>query len=224
MYEAGATASVTAFSSGCCLFKNWTDKDGKEVSKSNPYEFTVTENVTLVANFSSLDFDTYCLTMWNNTLMLNLKKLREEGYNVIGCKWFKNGIELSSTNTINDFSYSAGPKPTDLLEPAPTYYSFRLITGNHGEICSTVKSINLNVTSPASNDKLWAYPNPVAAGVPFTVEGVTKDDEIRVYNQYGTCVSSAIATGETIVLTLNVQAGVYVVRANEKQVKVVIVR
>jgi hypothetical protein len=37
-------------------------------------------------------------------------------------------------------------------------------------------------------------------------------------------VHSAIANGETITLTLHVEAGVYVVRANEKQVKVVIVR
>ncbi|MCL2510904.1 MAG: T9SS type A sorting domain-containing protein [Bacteroidales bacterium] len=62
------------------------------------------------------------------------------------------------------------------------------------------------------------------SGAPFTVEGVAKNDEVRVYNQSGICVHTAIATGETITLTLYVESGVYVVRANEKQVKVVIVR
>jgi hypothetical protein len=62
------------------------------------------------------------------------------------------------------------------------------------------------------------------AGTPFTVEGVAKNDEVRVYNQYGMCVHTAVAGSESIVLTLNVQAGVYVVKAGGRQVKVVIVR
>jgi hypothetical protein len=155
--------------------------------------------------------------------MLDLKKLEEEGYIVIGCKWYKDGIEQPFTRTIDQFSYSAGPKATDLLEFGIPY-SFRLITRNRGEICSTLKIINNNIIYYSSGDKMWAYPNPVMSGVPFTVEGVAKDDEVRVYNQYGICVHNAIANGETITLTLHVQAGVYVVRANEKQVKVVIVR
>jgi len=222
MYEANDTARVEAISE-CHRFKCWTI-DSIEVSKSNPYKFIVTENVTLVANFYTLDFDTFCPVLWNNTFLLNMRKLRENGYHVIGCKWYRNGIEQLETNTINEFSYSAGPRITDLLERAPTAYSFRLITSNRGELCSTPKTINFNGASPAPNNKMWVYSNPVQAGVPFTVEGVAKNDEVRVYNQYGMCVHSAVADGESIILTLNVQAGVYVVRANEKWVKVVVVR
>ena len=223
MYEVNTLAVVEAFTKDCYLFKNWMIGDSI-VSTANPYEFIVKGNTTIVAHFYTLDFDTYCLTMWNNTFMLNLKKLREDGFDVINCKWFKNGIELKTTNTINEFSYSAGPRSTDLLEPSPTYYSFRLFTRNHGELCSTVKKINPSANTPAPENKMWAYPNPVMAGMPFTVEGVAQNDEVRVYNQYGSCVHSAIAGGETIILTLNVEAGVYVVKANGKQVKVVIVR
>jgi hypothetical protein len=71
---------------------------------------------------------------------------------------------------------------------------------------------------------MLVHPNPVMSDVPFTVEGVAKNDEIRVYNQYGNCVHTAIANGETITLTLNLQAGMYVVKAEGKQVKVVVVR
>jgi hypothetical protein len=223
IYDACSMARVEAFTSDCYRFKYWTLND-EVVSIDNPYEFPVTENVILVAHFYALDFDTYCPTLWNNTFMLDLRKLEEEGYMVIDCKWYKNGIEQPVTRTIDNFSYSAGPNVNDLLEPAPTYYSFRLITRNRGELCSTLKYINPNLTFPDSNDKLWAHPNPVMSGVPFTVEGVAKDDEVRVYNQYGMCVSSAVANGESITLILNVQAGVYVVRANEKWVKVVVVR
>jgi hypothetical protein len=223
MYEVNTLATVTAFSSDCYRFKNWTIDD-EEISTDNPYAFIVTGNVTLIANFYALDFDTYSPTLWNNTFMLDLNKLAVEGYDVIGCKWYKNDVEELNTRTIDEFSYSAGPKATDLLEPAPTTYSFMLITRNRGDLCSTLKSVNYNIFVSPPADNIWAHPNPVLAGTPFTVEGVAKDDEVRVYNQYGMCVHTAVAGGESIVLTLNVQAGAYVVRAGEKWVKVVIVR
>ena len=45
-----ATATVTAFAYTGYKFANWT-KGGIEVSTNNPYSFTVTEDVELVANF-----------------------------------------------------------------------------------------------------------------------------------------------------------------------------
>ena len=223
-YDACTTAQVEALKDDCYRFVNWTTINGEFVSKENPYSFEVTKDITLIANFSALDFDTYCPILWNNTFMLDLKKLREEGFDIIGCKWYKNGIEEVNTRTINEFSYSAGPKATDLLEPEPTYYMFRIITRNRGELCSTLKSISYDGMTPAPDDKLWAYPNPVTSGMPFSVEGTAKGDEVQVYNQSGICVHSTIAGGETIILTLHVEAGVYVVWANGKQVKVIIIR
>jgi len=223
-YDACTEAEVRAFKEECYRFVNWTTIDGIEVSRNPVYKFEVTEDITLIANFDALDFDTYSPTLWNNTFMLNLRKLREEGYEVIGCRWFKNGIEEIDTRTINEFSYSAGPKITDLLEPEPTYYSFRLLTRNRGELCSTLKFINTDYMPPAPDNKLWAYPNPVMAGMPFTVEGVVKGDEVKVYNQSGFCVYNGVAAGETITLALNVEAGVYLVWADGKQVKVIVIR
>jgi hypothetical protein len=223
VYDAGATASVKVIEYECHRFKNWTI-NGKVVSLSNPYEFTVTEDVTIIANFHILDFDTYCPTLWNNTFLLDMRKLRETYGEIIGCKWFKNDVWEEETQTIDEFSYSAGPKETDLLEAAPTYYSFHLITQNYGELCSTPKFINNYIMAPPPNVKIWVHPNPVLSGAPFTVENVVKNDEIRVFNQYGICVYTGIANGETITLTLHVEAGAYVIWANEKQVKVVIVK
>jgi hypothetical protein len=52
LYEGGgkSTATVTAFAYTGYKFVNWT-KGGIEVSTNNPYSFTVTEDVELVANF-----------------------------------------------------------------------------------------------------------------------------------------------------------------------------
>lgn len=50
-YKDNATATLTATPNDGYLFKNWTTKNGSVVSAENPYSFTVTEDVELVANF-----------------------------------------------------------------------------------------------------------------------------------------------------------------------------
>ena len=221
-YAPGDTARVEVFIDNCYRFTNWTI-DGNIVSNSKLYEFIVEKDVTVIANFNALDFDTYAPTLWNNTFMLNLLLLEAEGYNVTGCEWYKNGDKEPDTRTINDFSYSAGPAIIDLLELAPTWYMFRLITGNYGEICSTHKTLTgYNAPSSAKTD-LIIYPNPVISGNSFTVEGVTEGWTVFVYNQYGICISSVVAAKNPVTITLdNVQPGSYLIRANGKMGKVVV--
>ena len=50
-YNHGAEATLTATPAAGYHFVNWT-VGGKEVSAKNPYDFTVTENVDLIANFA----------------------------------------------------------------------------------------------------------------------------------------------------------------------------
>jgi len=81
-YEINDTATVTATAFDNHTFINWT-QGGVVVSTDYSYSFTATEDVELVANFERekiyLHFDTYVVTKWHNTFMLNLKKLSEEG-------------------------------------------------------------------------------------------------------------------------------------------------
>ena len=221
-YNAGDIARVEVFVDDCYRFSNWTIND-KVVSISKIYEFEVTEDVTVTANFNVLDFDTYAPTLWNNTFMLNLRRLESEGYDVTDCRWYKNGDEEEETRTINAFSYSAGPAITDLLETAPTWYKFKLITSNRGDLCSTHKTITGYTSPPGTDEKLVIYPNPVLLGNSFTVEGVSEGCTVLVYNQYGICVRSVVATQNPVTITLdNVQPGSYLIRADGKQGKVVI--
>jgi hypothetical protein len=217
-YMAYSKAQVEAFVNDCYRFANWTI-DSVVVSGDNPYIFTVTKNVNLVANFYALDFDTYCPTLWENTFMLNLRKLREDGYEVTGCKWFKNGIELTKTNTINEFSYSAGPNQSDLLELTPTYYHFELITNNFGTLCSSKK-----ILAGYHVDKLIVYPNPVAAGTPLTIIGTNKDAPINVYNLYGAYVGSAMGEESIVKIILDLPNGIYFIRSNNKVAKIVVIK
>jgi hypothetical protein len=193
------------------------------VSTDNPYEFIVTESINIVANFDVLDFDTYALTVWDNTFMLDLKILAEKGYEVIDCKWFKNGLEEVDTRTITEFCYSAGPLETDKLELAPTYYMFQLITKNFGTLCSSKKIITKYNSPPDSkSNNLFVYPNPVFSGAPFTIEGANQGSIIYVYNQHGVCVSTTVATDNTATLTLYLPAGIYFIRADNKEIKIVV--
>ena len=129
---------------------------------------------------------------------------------------------MIDTNTINEFSYSAGPGAFDLLEPEPTSYSFQLITDNRGELCSTHKSFKYNPPHTPPSANLIIYPNPTLAT--FTVRNVIEGEMVKVYDQYGVCVSSAIATGDVITLTLNVSPGIYFIRCGEKYGKVMVAK
>jgi uncharacterized repeat protein (TIGR02543 family) len=204
-------------------FLSWTKND-VVVSKDWKYEFEITEDVDLVAHFYALEFDDYAATLWDNTFMLNLKRFDSEHYKLTGCKWFKDGRQEISTNTIDDYSYSAGPKSTDLLELAPTYYMFH-VTTQYGVLYSTKKEIgyyNFNHPSKASGG-LYIYPNPVIRGCSFRVEGADVGSTIKVYNQYGVCISSVIAQEEFTTLSLDLSSGIYLIRANDKEAKVVVV-
>jgi hypothetical protein len=153
---------------------------------------------------------------WNNTFILNLRKLRNDDYEVTGCKWYKikNGTEeLIGT----DYTYSAGPRSTDLLETDVVYF-FVLSTSNYGDLRSTDKVIS-NLRSAIA---LMAYPNPVQTGSMLTIEGVTEGSPIEVYNQIGACVIRTIATGNPVTLTLNVPAGLYLIRTNNGEIKIVV--
>jgi len=53
LYKADETATLTALPYSGYKFKNWT-KEGVVVSSNNPYSFTTTEDVELVANFENI--------------------------------------------------------------------------------------------------------------------------------------------------------------------------
>ena len=160
--------------------------------------------------FNDLPFDTYAATKWNNTFMLNLRKLADDGYDVSACQWFKNNQPIGE-----GFTYSAGPKITDQLETGVIYY-FQITTNEGDELFSTNKIIG------TLKNGLCAYPNPVPQGQNLTIEGTTEGALVEVFNAIGTCVSRTTATGNVTQLTLSLPAGFYIVRSNNETVKVVI--
>jgi len=157
-----------------------------------------------------LTFDVYADTKWNNTFLLNLKRLKDEGYNVTGCKWFRNGIQIGE-----GYEYSAGPERGDRLTAGATYH-FEISTSNRGNnIRSTDKVIGVSAS-------LVAYPNPVRSGAMLTIEGAKEGSPVEVYNQNGVRVRNFIAESAAITFTLNVPAGIYIIRTGNGEAKIVI--
>ena len=223
-YDLNHFLEVKAFTKPGYQFANWM-VDSVVVSYSNIYGFFVTKDITLVANFYDLDFDTYAVTLWDNTFMLNLNKFAKEGYEVVGCRWFKNNREELDTKTIDEFSYSAGPKKTDLLEIAPTFYMFQVITKDGTPLNSSRKLLEKHTfKAPQIQTQLVVYPNPVSSGNWFTIENLTADTPVEVYNLHGVCISRTIANDTTVKLTLNLPSGIYFIRNQNKEAKLTIIK
>jgi hypothetical protein len=228
-----STVELSSATTGATIYYTL---DGSEPSTTSGLEYTgqivITDNVKIraiavkegmldseIAVFEYfihiqeiyLDFDTYVVTKWNNTFMLNMRLLLEEDYTVTGCKWYKNGELIGE-----GFTYSAGEKKTDLLEAGATYY-FELETDSHGTVRSTEKNI---ILIAATN--VIVYPNPVPAGGILYVETSEAGIPIEIYNQSGVCVKQLVSTGKTTEITLNLQAGNYIVKTNTEEIKVIV--
>jgi len=230
-YKLGETVTLTATPAEKFLFRNWTES-GKIVSTNKSYSFAVTKDRNLVANFTSedpdtLDFDTYAVIICDRVILLNLKKLEEDGFDVTGCKWFRNDIEVKETHTINAFSFAEGYDKK--LLRAPNYYTFKLITSNYGELPSSKKIIigadnMVGCPDTETSRNLLVYPNPVVKGSVVTIEGVGVDSRIYVYNHLGACVFSTVATTDLMKLTLDFPQGIYLIRNESKIVKIIVIK
>jgi uncharacterized repeat protein (TIGR02543 family) len=223
LYEEGTTVEAEAIVYDCYRFKNWSI-DSTVVSTNNPYLFPATENINLTANFYALDFDDYTHIFWNNTFMLDMKKLADEGYEPTACKWYKNGMEEPDTRTINEFSYSLGTKSTDLFDFETAIYKWQIHTKAYGDLCSSNKSIEGADAPDDKSGSLLVYPNPLFSGTLLTITGAETHTSIMVYNALGVCVGTYPATEEVITLTLNFPAGVYWVKNGGRVSKTVVVK
>jgi hypothetical protein len=224
-YKVGGEVNIMATPNQFFKFVNWTEEE-IGVSTDTAYSFIATEDRSLVANFA-LDFDIYAVIICDRIILLNLKKLAEDGFEVTGSLWFKNGIEVTDTHTADPFSYAEGDGK--LLENAPTYYMFCLITEKYGELCSTEKIILKPAKAHGcpeveNSDNLLAFPNPVWSGNLLTLVGIVKNSPVYVYNHLGICVFSFIATESITTIAFDFPQGIYLLRNGEKMVRVVVVK
>lgn len=109
-YKDNETATLTATPNDGYLFKNWT-KNGVVVSTENPYSFTVTEDVELVANFDGPFCELILNTndenkgtvsgagFYNVGQMVTIKATPKAGYKLL--YWSDRSTQATRTITMN---------------------------------------------------------------------------------------------------------------------------
>ncbi len=108
-YYEGATCNLMATANEGYTFINWT-KNGQSVSTNLAYSFTVTENVSLVANF---ELNTYEVTATANP---------SEGGTVSGAGTYYHGQSCALTATANEgYTFINWTANGTLLSTDPTY-------------------------------------------------------------------------------------------------------
>ncbi len=108
-YNHGATATLTATANTGYTFINWT-KDGTVVSTNPTYSFTVTEDVSYVANF---ELNSYTITAIANPT---------DGGTVTGAGTYNHGATATLTATANTgYTFINWTKDGTVVSTNPTY-------------------------------------------------------------------------------------------------------
>jgi hypothetical protein len=183
----------------------------------------LTGNTTVTVSFvlinQPLPFSTYVLVKWDNTLMLDLVKLAAEGYYIekdTKCTWYYKANTGNPTELGSGMSYSAGPKKGDYLKTDGVYYF--VLSGSKG----TFRSTEYTHVMQSKSATILAYPNPVLSGGVLTIVGVTEGTPVQVFNQAGMCVSNTLVTSDPFTLTLQVPAGLYLIRTTNGDIKIIV--
>ena len=172
-YDSGTVATVTATPITGYEFVNWT-KGEDEVSKVNPYVFTVTEDVSLTANFKASTF-TISYELDGGQLAegdtnpgeytiededIKLKNPTKAGYTFAG--WLKEGDETPSTEATIATGTTGNLKFT--AQWTINQYTITFETDGGTTIAPIKQDFNTPVTAPA---------NPTKEG--YTFAGWDKD-------------------------------------------------
>ena len=161
-YDSGAEATVTATPTTGYEFVNWTFGE-EEVSKENPYTFTVTEDVSLTANFQATTFtisyeldggqlaegDTNPGEYTIESEAIELKNPTKTGYTFAG--WLKDGEETPSTKATIATGTTGNLKFT--AQWTINQYTITFDTDGGSEVASITAAYESTLTKPADPTK-----------------------------------------------------------------------
>ncbi len=161
-YDSGAEATVTAIPTTGYEFVNWTSGE-EEVSKANPYTFTVTEDVSLTANFQATTFtisyeldggqlaegDTNPGEYTIESEAIELKNPTKTGYTFAG--WLKDGEETPSTKATIATGTTGNLKFT--AQWTINQYTITFDTDGGSEVASITAAYESTLTKPADPTK-----------------------------------------------------------------------
>jgi uncharacterized repeat protein (TIGR02543 family) len=142
-YDPGSSVTVTATTNSGYTFVNWTD-NGNVVSTSSSYQFTITSNRTLVANFRVVPA---------TQVALNLSSSPAAGGSTTGAGSFTAGTSVTATATANPNYTFVNWTDNGVIASASPTYTFAL-TANRTLVANfSINTYTLNLSA-----------NPAAGG------------------------------------------------------------
>jgi hypothetical protein len=163
--------------------------------------------------------------MWSgNTLMLDIKKLRQEGlmidYETTHYQWYKNKQRIPNGYLA---TYSAGDNRNNIVDTTAYYYLE--ILPQHGERIRTCeKKISLPVVAQSQQQQgITAYPNPVAEGTAVYLDflELPQATVLEVYNILGVLCQKVPITENPVKIYIR-EKGIYLVKAANNTIKVIV--
>jgi len=206
-YNENETAIVTATANEGYKFVNWT-KDGIEVSADNPYSFTATEDMELIANFEE-EGETYLVSVsvnneeygavtgggyYEENETATATATAYTGYKFVN--WTKDGIEVSTDN----------PYSFIVTEDIELIANFEEKVG--------IENIEVTVVK--------IYPNPTTGELKIE-SGELIIENVKVFDIYGKVLKteSRRQKGKILMDISELPVGVYFLRIKTEQGEVV---
>ena len=146
------------------------------------------------------------LQVWDDVLTIVSLPENNGGYSIIGYQWYKNGAKM-----VGQTRASIRIAPGD----GGVYHA--ILTDelqNEYRTCDYAFSVPLN--------SLIAYPNPANSKITIKEEHIKSGDIIEVYAMNGSIVGRFHANGKETTIDISRYAqGIYLVRVNRKEIKIV---
>ena len=180
-FNANSSVTVTATANSDYSFYNWT-KNGTQVSTNASYTFTITENVTLVANFKSSNANLSNLTVNSGTLVPAFSPATTS-YSVD----VEHSItSISITGTVQDANATvAGNLSNAPLNVGENNFTITVTAQNNSTKSYLVKVIRANNNSIEATDlqHLRIFPNPASSLVNIVSDNLIH--EIIIFDTFG---------------------------------------
>lgn len=190
-YPANTIATIEAIPYSGNYFVGWQDGN-----TDNPREILVVGNATYTAYFDQSPVQTYTVTVQYDS---------NQGY-VLGAGTYVAGSTATLAAIPNDSYYFVkwGDDNTD---------NPREVLVDHDIILAAF----FNGTSVDENDgqTISLYPNPV--NDKLRIDGLDGQNEVSIYNAYGTCVKTLTIEGNDEISVGDLAAGLYLMRVNGRQ-------
>jgi hypothetical protein len=192
-YSFGEECTVTATANEGYNFVDWTE-NGNQVSTNASYNFVVTEDRTLVANFEVAMVEIMTIV------------IPEEGGTATGGGTYNYGDEVTvSVETNEDWAFQNWTENGEIVSEEKIF-TF-IATSNRDLTANLIYTVGLNELG----SNILVYPNPV--NDKLTVEAQEAIGTVEIYNLMGALVYSQKDCGNKVEInTSNLQNGIYFIR------------